>query len=105
MGVHLATASQSAGRFEFVLRIHQPIGMTTVIGSAGIFEFSVSKAVLEIREDGMTRLEVADALLARCMRWAHFRMGGVPSPSPCGSGVEGEAGSSSRFWADASKLT
>jgi hypothetical protein len=41
---------------------------------AEIFEYSVLKAVLQIVDTKLTRLEVVDVVLGRCIRWADLRI-------------------------------
>lgn len=70
----LIVPPQYRDRFEFVFHIEQSPDGQTVMCKAEIFEFSVLKAVLQIVDRKLTRLEVAEVILARCIRWADLRL-------------------------------
>jgi hypothetical protein len=65
---------QYRDRFEFVFQVDQSFDSRTVVCRAEIFEHSVLKAVLQIVDTKRTRLEVVDAVLIRCIRWADLRI-------------------------------
>ncbi|SES90314.1 hypothetical protein [Variovorax sp. OV084] len=65
---------QYRDRFEFVFHVEQSTDGQTVVCRAEIFEYSVLKAVLQIVDTKLTRLEVVDAVLGRCIRWADLRI-------------------------------
>lgn len=75
MGVKLLAPPMLNGRFEFVFYIDQSADGSMVFGRGEIFEFGERRAVLEVRESRLSRLEVADVLLARCVKWADVRSG------------------------------
>lgn len=70
----LIVPPQYRDRFEFVFHIEQSPDGQTVMCKAEIFEFSVLKAVLQIVDRKLTRLEVAEVILERCIRWADLRL-------------------------------
>lgn len=74
----LRTPSCFRGRFEFVLYIDQAVGCTRTACRAEIFEYSQLIAVLELAEM-VSRVEIAEVALQRCIRWAELRVKHVPS--------------------------
>ena len=70
----LTVPPQYQNRFEFVFQIDQSTDRRTVVCRAQIFEYSVLKANLQIVDRKLTRLEIVDAVLARCIRWADVRI-------------------------------
>ncbi len=74
MGMRLTLPPQHRDRFEFVFHISQSADGETVVCRAEIFERSNLKATLQIASKNQSRLEVADAVLERCIRWADLRI-------------------------------
>lgn len=70
----LIVPPQYRDRFEFVFHVEQSRDGQTVMCKAEIFEFSVLKAVLQIVDRKLTRLEVAEVVLDRCIQWADLRL-------------------------------
>lgn len=74
MGIKLAVPAQYCERFEFVFHINLGADEQTVVCRAEIFERSVLKATLQIASKNQSRLEVTDAVLERCIRWANLQI-------------------------------
>uniref|UniRef100_UPI000D3BAA6A hypothetical protein n=1 Tax=unclassified Variovorax TaxID=663243 RepID=UPI000D3BAA6A len=70
----LTIPPQYRDRFEFVFHVDQSADGATVVCRAEIYEYSVLMAVLQIADTKLTRVEVVDVLLARCIRWADLRI-------------------------------
>jgi hypothetical protein len=74
MGMKLTVPPQYRDQFEFIFHIDQSADGKTVVCRAEIFERSILKATLQIATKNQTRLEVTDAVLERCIRWADLRL-------------------------------
>lgn len=73
MGIQLTVPPQYRERFEFIFLVDQSAD-GTVMCRAEIFERSVLKATLQIATKNQTRLEVTEAVLERCIRWADLQL-------------------------------
>jgi hypothetical protein len=77
MATRLTTPLCFRGRFEFVLYIDGAKGCASAACRAEIYEHSRLMAVLQLTE-AVSRLEIADIALQRCVRWAELRIKQLP---------------------------
>lgn len=71
----LKVPPQFNDRFQFIFEIDDQSTPGTVTGRAEIYEYAVLCATLHLLNCDLTRLEMADVLMARCLRWAEIRLG------------------------------
>lgn len=75
LAMKLRVPPQFSDRFQFIFEIDDRTSPGTIVGRAEIYEYTVLRATLLVVRCGLTRMDMADVLMARCLRWAEVRLG------------------------------